>query len=299
MYFTIFINLPPIFGIILAVIVGLLCLCKMKPDKMVRMIFPYIRRNGNNTVMFGYILQKQQIIELFLQVCIIISQVILTFFANILITYTNNNNLFSATSIELQCSYDNGTIVNLTAIKTLKLDKDILCIAINFNIAGAMGQATGALALGWIITSIASWIILYVNYCIIQHCIKNNERKLKCYQCSLCIILVIIILAIAIILCIIIGHYYNTQPEWYLYLFKPENGTVLVVIGAVLCICMATATTDIEKESNNEVREKEELWPIYGPTEDNDNTSSSNEETNFRPPQAIVEADIHIAETRV
>ena len=285
----------------------------------------------------------------------IIYQVILTFWLNILI-YKNS---FSATSVELQCFYGNDTIAELTVIERLELDKDITCYAINYNIAGAMGQATGALALGWVIASIVSWVVLNVNYTIIQH-IKNNKKKLECYQCFVVIIWIIIGVTSSIILWIIIGLYYDRQ--WYLYLFKPENITIFLILQAMSYIfdtdikkvpksleehCRETmkiiqteemsrrrgyertqlnrkkrsilreiaeqeckkiiayeTAVDIQEIKNivqtaynniieyNEDKEKEEaeeLRIINGSTEDNDNTSSSNEETNFGPKQIIIE----------
>ena len=146
-YFIIFITVPIILPVIPAVIAGLVGWYVLKPDKMVRIMFPYIRRNSNNTVMFGFILKEYQIYGLFWGVIGIIYQVILTFWLNILI-YKNS---FSDASVELQCFYCNSTIAELTVVERLELDKDITCYAINYNIAGAMGQATGALALGWVI----------------------------------------------------------------------------------------------------------------------------------------------------
>ena len=245
LYIIIFSIVPVIFAGTCIVTVLLFGCCVLTPGKVVRIMFPYIKRNGNNTVVFGFILAKWHICGLFWIVSWIIYEVTLTFCANILIMYRNSNNLFSATSIELQCIYANGTIANLTAIERLELDEDILCYAINFNIAGAMGQATGALAFGWVVTSILTWVVLNVNYCIIQH-VKNSKRKLECYKSSLSIIIAIIILQCLIAPLIIVGLcyiYYDRQ--WFLYLIKPENKTILTITVAMIYILNIT---DIRKE---------------------------------------------------
>ena len=147
-------------------------------DKLVRIIFPYIKRNGNNTVIFGFVFKYPiHVPVLFWGVHLIIIQVILIFWYNILIIYKNNNNPFSVTSVELQCFYDNDTIAELTAIERQELDEDIHCFAINFNTSGAMDQATGALAFGWIVTTILTWVVLNVNYTITQRIKKVKESS--------------------------------------------------------------------------------------------------------------------------
>ena len=239
-YLITFLIVPIIIAVICTVTVLLFGCCVLTPGKVVRIMFPYIRRNGNNTVVLGFILTARHIRGLFVVVCFIIAQVTLTFCTNILIIYTNNNNLFSATSIELQCYYANGTIVELTAIERLQLDEDIYCIAINFNIAGAMGQATGALAFGWVIASIASWTGLNVNYWIVQR-IKNNKRKFKCYELFLLIIIILAIMASGSIIPIVL--YFNAQL--FLYLIKPENAIILIILIAVVYIIH---NPDIRKE---------------------------------------------------
>ena len=237
-YFTTFLIVPVIFAVTCMATVLLVGCRVLTPDKVVRIMFPYIRRNGNNTVMFGFILTRGHIRGLFWGVCFLIGAVIWTFCTNILIIYTNNNNLFSATSIELQCFNENGTIANLTAIERLQLDEDIVCYAINFNIAGAMGQATGALAFGWVVGSIITWVVLNVIYCII----KNNKCNLEFYKWFLFIITIIISLLSIIAQWIIIGLGYDRQ--WFFYLMKPENITIFIILIAVMFIF----DTNITKE---------------------------------------------------
>ena len=239
-YFITFLIVPVIFAAICTVIVLLVGCCVLRPDKLVRIIFPYIRRNGNNTVVFGFILTTRHIRGLFVGVCSIIVQVTWTFCANILIIYTNNNNLFSATSIELKCFYANDTIANLTAIERLQLEKNIFCFAINYNIAGAMGQATGTLALGWVVASILTWIALNVNYCIVQR-IKNSKKKFRCYELFLLIIITLTIIASGSIIVIVL--YFNAQL--FLYHIKPENATIIIILIAVVYIIH---NPDIRKE---------------------------------------------------
>ena len=254
-----------ILGIISAVTVLLVGCCVLTPGKVVRILFPYIKRNGNNTVMFGYILTRGHITGLFMEVSWIIVLVTLTFCTNILIIYKNNNNLFSATSIELQCYYANGTIAELTAIERLQLDEDILCYAINFNIAGAMGQATGALAFGWILTSVLTWIVLNMNYCIIQR-VKNSKRKLMCYKLFLLINATIIMLLTLIAKCILLGLYYYYDTQWVLYLSKPENVTIFIILMAVMFFILLAPSIRKEPKSLEEccreimkTKQKEEM----------------------------------------
>ena len=248
--------------VITGVIVLLLAGCRIiKPDKVARIMFPYIRRNGNNTVVFGFIFTKCQAIGFFMSVIVItgIYEVIWVFCTNIFIRYTNNNNPFSATSIELHCFYRNSTIAQLTAIERLETEEDIICYAINYNIAGAMGQATGALAFGWIVTSIVIWVALNMNNSIIQ-CIKNSKKsqqKFKFYECFLCFIMLTIVLVYIIVSFIIIGIYYDKQL--YYYLFKPENMLILVAFAVVPYIL----DTNIKKEPKSLEECSRETMKVY------------------------------------
>lgn len=234
MIYNIFFYGPLIFGCITGAIVALVGCCVIKPDKVVRIMFPYIKKNGNNTVAFGFILTKWHIGGLFGAVCLVIGGVIWTVCANIFITYTNNNNLLSATSTELQCFHDNGTKAELILTEREKLDEDIhvLCYAINFNIPGAMGQVTGALTFGWVMASILTWIELNVNYTIIQ-CIKNSKKNLKCCKWFLTIIEFMITLIVTVLLCIIAALYNNKQWSSYLF-FKPESITIFLILASVI-----------------------------------------------------------------
>ena len=224
-YFTSFSVAPVILAAISVFTVILVRCCVIEPDKIVRIIFPYIKRNGNNIVFCGFVLNNYPIYGIFWGVCWIIGEVTYVLCADILITYKNNNNPFSATSIELHCFYDNDTTVELTAIERQELDEDICCLAINFNIAGA----AGALALRWIIMSVLAWVVLNVNYTIIQH-IKKCKGKFECYQWFLFTIMVLIILTNSIVL---------------LYLKNPKNmPQIFIIFGIVPYIF----SPNIEKE---------------------------------------------------
>lgn len=261
LFYKFFATVPILVAIISTVIVLLVGWYVIKPDKMVRIIFPFIRKKGINTVVFGFILTKRHINGLFSAMFMIIGAVIWTFCGNILIFYKNKNNLFSATSIVLQCF--NDTITNLTAIERPELEEDTTCYAINFNIAGAMGQATGALAFGWAMTAILTWIILNVNYKIKQHTYtKNNDDIKMFYKWLLFISLFTIILrTIVAVSLIIIGLYcykYDCSLDYTYYIIRPENELIFEILIAT----QYTFDVNIKKEPKSLEEHCRELFDM-------------------------------------
>ena len=186
-------------------IVGLTGHCLLKPGKMVRTIFPYIKRNdtarqSNDTdaesTIFGSTLSNDAIKLLFFMALRMIFYSIWIFFSNTFIIYEGYNNPYS---IEFNCFYDNGTLVEISPLEQITITDPVWCYAINTNIAEAAGQATGALAMAWLIASIETWIIIKIKLKFKKTENSNEKNKIKAYICYLLIILTITTIAIIII----------------------------------------------------------------------------------------------------
>ena len=214
-----------------AVTVGLVGCCILKPDKLVRIVFPYIKRKGNDNVMFGYIISKRVMTYgLFITTLTIVFQTVLVFLSNIFTEYPLNDNPYTAKSIEFDCYYlMNYSLVEEYSKAVLIMLEPVWCFAINFNITAANGQATGALALSWLIVSVETWILLNVN-----NKIKKYSKNVKLSYCHWFIAIVTIGSAGVIAAIFIAFFFYHEQ--WVYFLFQPENGLFILISWASLLI---------------------------------------------------------------
>ena len=195
------------------------CALFTKRDELVRLIFPYVKRKGKNTVVFGFILSKYYIRLFYLIVMGITCMAIWTLLANIFLILINTPNPYEATSISFGC-YANQKAKRF-------------CFAFNYNFPGALNETTQALTFGWIITSILTWALLNVNNRIIQR-IKNSnnsERNLQRYQCYLnCGNFII---RTALIIMFIKLLIYN-EIELIFHIIAPENSLILFMVSTAL-----------------------------------------------------------------
>lgn len=247
----------------LAVITGVVGYCILTPGKLVRIMFPYIKRKGNDTVMFEYILSETKIISLFYIAVNIMFYCTLIFFSNIFIAYRGNNNPYEAYSTELYCFYDNDTLVELNHWERMELQEPMQCYAINFNISGAMGQVTGALALAWIIAAIIT--ILPTTICKIYKNIKEYIRGKSCLtDCkniiwkdviktlpwSLLIFCLLITIMNSICMC------YDYKSKLPPYILPLENIFIVITVpllqfGFSVCNCPKKASISQEQEEQH------------------------------------------------
>lgn len=240
-YSSLIFFLPPVFAFLIsAVLVVIVGFCFHKPDtvkirrchvykpdpnKLVRLIFPYIKRKDDNNVMFGFILTKYHNWVLLWVAIEVVFYTIWTFWFNIIITYSNNNNPHAVYSYEINCFYlSNYSKVELSTAERLTLEETIKCFAINSNIAGAMSQATGILAFTWILVAILTWTMLKINHSFMRRCFGTDTECSKLYY-------IVIHIAHFIVDCIWIAIIlvYNDK-EWYSFLATPENNLVIAVL---------------------------------------------------------------------
>uniref|UniRef100_A0A1X7TKX1 Uncharacterized protein n=1 Tax=Amphimedon queenslandica TaxID=400682 RepID=A0A1X7TKX1_AMPQE len=162
----------------LIVVVGMfiagMCL-KPSPDKLVRIMFPYINRHGTQTVMFGYVIGRVYIIFLFVIILVNIYFTMAIFFAHVVIVRSETYNPFGG----FDCFDENRNEVNSTtmreAFELRRSNRTIECYAWQLNMAGAVGQATGTLLFSWAVVSVVTWIILKTHK-------KISRSKYKKYK---------------------------------------------------------------------------------------------------------------------
>ena len=160
---SVYITLQCLLGLVapFSIVVPMIIAGKLRGfDKLVRTMFPYIKRDGMNTVMFGFIISDTYIIVLFIIMLINVYFTMAIFFVNVLITQSNAYNPFE----DFDCFYTNGEEINPETIEEVfelrKSNRTIECYAWQLNIAGAVGQATATLLFSWAVVSVVTWIIL-------------------------------------------------------------------------------------------------------------------------------------------
>ena len=238
---SVFFFLPPVLALIIAVIVAIVSFCRHKtdkdkisgtPNKLVRLIFPYIKRKGNKNVMFGFILTKYHNWVLLWVAIEVVFYTMWVFWFNIMLIYHNNSNPHAVYSYELNCYYLNYSEIELSTAERLTTKEAIKCFAINSDIAGAMDRATNILAFTWILVSILTWVLLNINYCVMKRfdITQSEQSEHTCSKCSLFYYIVIHIVHLSIdIAWIAIIVKYNDK-KWYSFIATPENNLVIAVL---------------------------------------------------------------------
>lgn len=291
-YWWIFHTVSLILAFVFTVIIGLVGYYILKPDKLVRILFPYIKREGttanegNNTAveseMFGRNLSDNGITVHFFMAIRIIFYTLWIFFSNTFIIYEGYNNPYN---IELNCFYDNGTLVELSHWEQMM--EPVWCYVINTNIAWAAGLATGALAVAWLVAAIETWIIVKIKKKRDKSKNLNEENKIKgckAYFCKVYFYYLLIILAITTIAIIIIW----TQRKFFTKeardVFLLEN-IVIIVIPFEKLIPLICIRNLFENTNKNNNRNKKAQSYRFTNSEKEPLLKDSNDGPNLRDPQ--------------
>ena len=164
----------------IAFIVAVIMICCLR-SKAVRIIFPYIKKHGNYTVAFGFILKKGLIILHYQHICYMCFIVTYIFFSSFLLKTSRQYNPYDY----FDCFYNNGTEVGqLTPEEAMRLEERVTCFAWNLDIGEAAGEATGILALTWIAVSALIYAQLHCGL-IVKKSLNNKERR-KLGICGTC-----------------------------------------------------------------------------------------------------------------
>ena len=169
--------LPILLGIIATIAVAVVGSCILTPGKLVRIMFPYITENGDNTVAFGFILTKYDIRILFWSIMLPVVFITMLIFGSVFTEYTYGRlNPFD----DADCFYErNNTYIDLDLYEAAALDEDVECFKWNTDLGNALGQATGTLAIAWIIVSVEIWIILNLGHRLKktrENCSKETKK---------------------------------------------------------------------------------------------------------------------------
>ena len=230
----------------IAVIVAMIVIYCLR-GKAVRIIFPYIKKHGNYTVAFGFILKKRQIRLHYYLVCFIFFAVTNIFFSSFLLKISTQYNPYDY----FQCFYNNGTEVEqLTQEEAMRLEERVICFAWNLDIGEAAGQATGILALTWI--AVSALIYAELNCSLkVEKCLNNKKRRKLGICCACALTLAGVILYIVC---------YGTMPLTLVAIVKkwiPDDASGIQLVSQIaLFVATLMVTTmvyayDATKEPEN------------------------------------------------
>ena len=189
-----------------AFIVAVIVISCLK-SKAVRIIYPYIKKHGNYTVAFGFILKKWQIIFHYVHVGIVFYIVVYIFFDSFLLktsTWYNPN---------VNCFYDNGTKVGqLTSEEALRLKDGVTCFTWNIDIGEAVGEVTGTFAFTWVVVSVMIYAQLKCGLGVKKYLNSKKRRKLGvCGKYTIALVgLIIYIVCVGAIISILVA----ISKEW-------------------------------------------------------------------------------------
>lgn len=231
-YMTVQFLLPPIFAILTTIGVIVIGCCVLKQDKLVRIIFPYIKKKNQNTIMFGFILSRGYICLLFAIILLIVFITVLIFWIHLFVETSHTYNQ------KFDCFFDNKTRVEFSPEEAMAMD-NISCYTWNFNIIQALGQATETIAIAWIFVSTVTWVMLKLSHKVKKRIKNAKNRKERLvgyfgYFIMAIIQVTIYIVPIVMIITATTSFTYNEISDIEIPLF----GVILVSSGTVFwCTC--------------------------------------------------------------
>ena len=242
-YFIVGFILPILLAIIATIAVAVVGSCILTPGKLVQIMFPYITENGDNTVAFGFILTKYDIRILFWSIMLPVVFITMLIFGSVFTEYTYRHNPFD----DADCFYFvNRTHVDLNLDESAALDEDVECFKWNTDLGNALGQATGTLAIAWIIVSVEIWIMLNLGHRLKKY-VKTAPKKLrKCRMYYSCFSIGFIPVG-SIMLYIGLSIAAFQGVTWLVYLIELKNFLIIfILLSSMIMFCIP-----IQKESKS------------------------------------------------
>ena len=229
--------MPIVVASVATLFVAIVSCCVIRQDKLVRIMFPYIKRNGKNTVVFGFILSKCDICILFWNIMLPTIFITTAIFASNFIESTYGK--YNPYNDGFDCFYLTERFGTKVSPSTMNVADNVICFKWKINFGEALGQATGALAFVWLVVAIETWIILNLGHKVKMCLMKTENKNGKCSICyGCCQMTVITIVNSAVYFAPRIIAVFVRYP-WIQYFAMPQNFLIIfIVLSSIILFCI-------------------------------------------------------------
>uniref|UniRef100_A0A1X7TIB6 Uncharacterized protein n=1 Tax=Amphimedon queenslandica TaxID=400682 RepID=A0A1X7TIB6_AMPQE len=216
---------------IITIAVGILGWVCLTPKKMLMKVFPYIKKSGNDIVVFDFLIEEKYIKLYYAYLMYIVQSTLFLFLFNAFLTVSFKYNPYD----DLDCfaNYINSSEIKIESEEQAEMNNVtfIRCFGWKLEIGGAAGRAAAILALSWIFSSIILWIKLNLNYKA-RNYIKEG-KKIRGY----CGLVWLFLFRLFFFLCYLTAY---LLPFVFVFLFNIPQLSIndifdLGLIGLVLC----------------------------------------------------------------
>ena len=235
---------------------------KSTPEKMLKKVFPYIKKSGSHIVIFGFIIPKKCITFHFIYMALVVKSVLFVVLYN---TFLTTSNTYSPhDGLDCTAFYTNGSKLEVTSEEQAESENvtEIRCYGWNTDIAGGIGHAAAILTLSWLFVSIVLWIKLNWHHAA-KNCIYNGKNCVAGIICLVALYLIQILIVLGLIVVPIVMLVYKVPQDQIL-----DIELVAIVLASGLVIVpdrkkeKSLAEYCKETVENNKGKEEEALVPI-------------------------------------
>ena len=236
-YVVVKVILPFLLGIIAMIAVAVVGSCILTPGKLVRIMFPYITENGDNTVAFGFILTKYDIRILFWSIMLPVVFITMLIFCSGFTEYTYSRyNPYD----DADCfNYINNTFIKLDQDEAAVLDERVECFKWNTDLGNVLDDATGTLAIAWIIVSVEIWIMLNLGHRLRKY-VKTapmKPRKCRMYYSYFSMGFIPVGSILLYIVLLVFAAYHG--KVWARFAINPKNFLIIfILLSSMIMFCI-------------------------------------------------------------
>ena len=174
--FWIILIIISVISVVLAIVVAIVgCTC-LTPEKIMRIVFPYITKSGNHNVIYGFIIPKTSIVFHFFYMIFVVGYILFLILFNSFLTVSTEYN----PDDRLDCfTLYNGSLLEVVSEEQAEMDNvtSIVCAGWKLDIGEGVGHIGGILTLSWVFVSIWLWIRLNLYHKAYNYRI-NGKRAL-------------------------------------------------------------------------------------------------------------------------
>ena len=168
-------------SIFIALLVAIAGCTVLKPQRLLKIVFPYIKISGSNIVIFDFVIPNISIFLHYIYVIYVVQEILFVALFNTFFTSSDTYNPYDG--LDCIAYYNNGSQTKLVSEKEVDQELEnvarIRCLGLKFDITRGIGHAAAIVTLSWIYASIVLWVKLNLYYKL------KNSKNQKCSQIGL------------------------------------------------------------------------------------------------------------------